>query len=218
MRVFKGSAIVDAEPALGNELRAGHRPVVVDVGTGDGRWPYELARRDSESFYVGLDPDADALREYAYRASRKPSRGGVDNVLYVVASVERLPAELEAVADLVRVSFPWGALLRGLLRPEPALLAALVSVAKPGASVDVVLTYDPTHDHGATPDGEPLPAPALAYIKETLAPAYESAGLEVEEATLLSREEALSIPSTWGRRLLHGREREVYLVRARRAK
>jgi 16S rRNA (adenine(1408)-N(1))-methyltransferase len=215
VRILDGTS--EAEAVAGwLERVAGGLPLVLDVGTGDGRFPYEMARRDAGSFYLGMDPDGESMKEYAYRASRKASRGGVENAAYVVASIEWPPAELLGKADRVHVNFPWGALLRGVLRPERAVLEGLAGVARAGAAIELLITYDPGHDHGAT-GGAPLAAPSLAYIDEGLAPAYAAAGIEVGGRRLVAREEALAVPSTWGRRLLRGgRPREVFAVAARR--
>jgi 16S rRNA (adenine(1408)-N(1))-methyltransferase len=211
MRVLEGTRVVEASDLIKDRVHAADR-VVIDVGAGDGRWVYEAARKGSQALFIGMDPDADALAEYAYRASRKPARGGVENVIYVVAAVEQLPAELAGIADLVRVNFPWGGLLRGLLKPDAAFVSALASLAKPGGSFEIVLTYDPEHDHGATPEGEVMARPSEDYLTGPLAVAYEQAGISVDEVRPLSADEALAIPSTWGRRLLHGRAREVFLL------
>lgn len=187
----------------------------MDLGAGDGRFIYEQAKHDSGTLYVAIDPDADALAEYAYRASRKPARGGVDNAVFVVASVEQLPPELQGLADLVYVIFPWGSLLRGLLLPEPPALAGLHSLLAPQGRFEIVLSYDPGHDHGAV-TGTDLPAPDPGYFDKVLTPAYAASGLLIETIDHLDQREALSIPSNWGRRLLHsGREREVFRLRGR---
>src|SRR3990170_3919345 len=106
--------------------------------------------------------------------------GGVANAHFVVAAVAALPAPLHALADLVCVNFPWGGLLRGLLQPEPAVLRALASLAKPGGRFQLILAYDPQRDGGAF-TGEPLPVPDETYIDPALVPAYGAAGLAVEE-------------------------------------
>src|SRR4051794_7968103 len=125
MRILQGTRVIEA-PASWRDV-VSSRPIVIDLGAGDGRYVYESARRDPEHNYVAVDPDADALSEYAYRAARKPSRGGVQNAAFVVAAVEALPAELIGLAALVRVNFPWGSLMRGLLVPDIAILHALAS-------------------------------------------------------------------------------------------
>jgi 16S rRNA (adenine(1408)-N(1))-methyltransferase len=215
VRVLEGTKVVDIDHANAVALLAGVRPVVVDVGSGDGRWPYENARKDRDSFYIGLDPDAAAMAEYAYRAARKPSRGGVDNVMFVVASLEQLPVELAGSAGRVRVNYPWAGLLRGILLPQQEALAGLTSLMARDAVLELVLTYDADHDSAAL-EGAALPSLSEAYVESALAPAYGSAGLTFDEVRRLSLDEALAIPSTWGRRLLHGRARDVFLIRAAR--
>jgi hypothetical protein len=73
------------------------------------------------------------------------------------------------------------------------------------------MSYDPAHDTGAF-HGPPLPILDLSYLESTLIPAYEAAGCHVVEYRRMTQDEALAIPSTWGRRLLHARPREVFWV------
>jgi 16S rRNA (adenine(1408)-N(1))-methyltransferase len=208
MRILQGTKVIEAPPSWRNDVTHDGRPVVIDVGAGDGRFVYESARDDPSHLYVGVDPDADALAEYAYRASRKPARGGVANARFVVASVEQLPPELNGLAALVRVNFPWGSLLRALLQPDAAVLRTISKLA-PGARFEIVLSYDPQHDTGAFA-GNPLPPLDDALIAGILVPVYREAGLESTEQRRLTQDQALAIPSTWGRRLLHARPRNVY--------
>jgi 16S rRNA (adenine(1408)-N(1))-methyltransferase len=215
VRILQGKKTVEVPPETVRELLRCERQIVIDIGTGDGRWPYERARADTASLYVGLDPDASAMAEYAFRAGRKPARGGIDNVIYVVAPLEALPPELAGRASQVRVNFPWSGLLRGLLLPQASALVALQGLMAEGAVLELALTYDATHDSAAL-DGAPLPSLDERYIEETLRPAYLGAGLAIASVRRLSREEALEIPATWGRRLLHGRERDVFFLRLHR--
>lgn len=208
MRILSGTRVIEAPQSWRDDLTRDGRPLVIDLGAGDGRYVYESARGDSSHIYLGVDPNADALGEYAYRASRKPARGGVENARFVVAPVEQLPSELSGLAALVRVNFPWGSLLRALLEPDAAVLEALGKLA-PGGRFEIVFSYDPQHDTGAF-TGDALPPLDEAYIADILVPAYREAGLEAKEQRHLTQDKALAVPSTWGRRLLHARPRDVY--------
>ena len=211
MRILHGTRVIEAPPFWRATIEHDGRPVVIDLGAGDGRWVYDSARADPERFYLGIDPDADALSESAFRASRKPVRGGVNNAAFVIAAVERLPPELADIASLIRVNFPWGSLLRALLEPNAAILRSVAALAQPGASFEIVFSYHPDHDTGAFL-GASLPALELPYIEGVLVPAYHEAGLDVTQHRRLTQDEALAIPSNWGRRLLHARPRDVYYV------
>ncbi len=209
MRILAGTKITEAEPDWRQSLP--ELPVAIDLGAGDGRFTYEQAKRDPDTLFVGVDADSASLSEYAFRAARKPSRGGAYNAIFVVAAAEALPEELAGIAGLVRVNFPWGSLLRGLVLPEPKILNAVAGLSNPGGRFEFVICYDPVHDLAGL-GGEVLPALDEAFIDSALAPAYAAAGLKLEERRRLDVKEALAIPSTWGRRLLHGRRRDVFLI------
>jgi 16S rRNA (adenine(1408)-N(1))-methyltransferase len=207
VRVLQGKRTVEAPASWRDELPSGR--VVIDVGAGDGRYVYDCARLEPGAVFVAVDPDADTLAEYAFRASRKPARGGAANARFVVAAVEDLPAQLHGLADVIRVNFPWGGLLRGLALPERHVLDALARLAAPHARFEIVFSYDPVHDLAGLA-GQTLPPLTEAYIDLTLAPAYAAAGLQIETRRQMTAEEALAIASTWGRRLLHARNRDVF--------
>ncbi len=213
MRLLQGTKLIEAPPSWRDDLARDGRPVIVDLGAGDGRYAYESARADPTHLFVAVEPNADTLSEYAYRASRKPARGGVENAIFVVASLEHLPSELDDLAATVRINFPWGSLLRALLDPNPESLASLTRLTASGR-FEIVFSYHPEHDTGAFA-GPALPALDEPYIADVLAPAYLTSGLEIDETRRLTQDEALLIPSTWGRRLLHARPRDVYWIAAR---
>jgi len=208
---MQGTKVVEAPQGWRTALVLDEPRVEVDVGAGDGRWAYESARENLDTVFIAIDPDAEHLAEYAYRASRKPARGGVDNAAFVVAPVEALPPELHGIADVVHVNFPWGSLLRGLLQPDGATLWAIAELGRARGRFEIVMSYDPSHDTNAFA-GDPLPPLDLAYIDAVLVPAYAESGMLVNVRHQVYADQALALPSTWGRRLLHARPRDVYLI------
>jgi 16S rRNA (adenine(1408)-N(1))-methyltransferase len=58
----------------------------------------------------------------------------------VVAAAEALPAELDGVADLVTVQFPWGSLLRGLLAADPRVMGGLAGLLGPGGALRLLVS------------------------------------------------------------------------------
>ena len=120
--------------------------VIIDIGTGDGRFVYQSARRNPKKFYIGIDPNVRPLEKISEKIYRKPAKGGAPNVLFIQASVEDLPAELNGVADELHVHFPWGSLLRAVVTGDKAVLRNLRRVCAPGALLEVVLGLDPLRD------------------------------------------------------------------------
>src|SRR5262245_4216240 len=80
------------------------------------------------------------MAEASRRAARATKRGALPRALFVVAAAEALPADLDGLADAVTVQFPWGSLLRGLLEADPAIVSGIARVARPGASVTLLLS------------------------------------------------------------------------------
>jgi 16S rRNA (adenine(1408)-N(1))-methyltransferase len=101
---------------------AGAATLLVDIGTGDGRYVLHAARARESRFAIGVD----ACREQLCIVSRTAPR----NALFVIAEARALPVELHGLATHVTINFPWGSLLDGLLDGEAALLDGLVALAR----------------------------------------------------------------------------------------
>jgi 16S rRNA (adenine(1408)-N(1))-methyltransferase len=185
--------------------------MAVDIGTGDGKLVLRDARAEPGRLHVGIDSNADGLREAARRAARRPERGGAPNALFVRAAAEALPEELAGLATSLTVILPWGSLLRAVAAPDPALLASLRALAAPAASLVVVMGYDARSD--------PATAAALApltreRLEGEVLPRYRDAGFaaQVAPATLA---DLRRLGTTWSSRLAFGRERAFWQITAR---
>src|SRR5688500_19150299 len=73
--------------------------VVMDIGTGDGRYVSAAARANPNKFYIGIDANAKPLEKISMRATRKVKKGGLPKAMFVQDDVEDLPAEFDATAD-----------------------------------------------------------------------------------------------------------------------
>ena len=120
--------------------------VIVDIGTGDGRFVSTAARANPSKFYIGIDANTKPLEKISMKATRKPLRGGLPNVLFVQAAVENLPEELNATADEIHIHFPWGSLLRAVVLGDEAVLASLRRVCAPQCLLEIVIGIDEERD------------------------------------------------------------------------
>jgi 16S rRNA (adenine(1408)-N(1))-methyltransferase len=186
------------------EMRAGYATTSVDLGTGDGRFAYHLATTDPASFVVGMDALAENMGERAATAARKPAKGGRPNLLFVHAAIEALPRELERVADNVYVQLPWGALLEGIVLARDDVLGGIASLCRPGGRVTVTLNGEIWIDSTPARYAE-LPLPTPEYVREVVAPGFARFGIRLEPARYSTAEEAKDLPTTWARKLGHGR-------------
>jgi 16S rRNA (adenine(1408)-N(1))-methyltransferase len=166
------------------------------------------AAAEPDRLVVGVDASAAAMAEASRRAGRRPERGGLPNALFVVAAAEALPPELDGLAGLVSVHFPWGSLLRGLLAADPVIMAGLARAMRPGATLSLLLSMT-GRDLGA--GAGPVDEATLA----ALAAAYGRHGLAVTRVRPATPADVAASRSTWGKRLGAGARRPAWLLEAR---
>lgn len=201
--VGKGRTAEMSADELG-ALRERYANCAVDVGTGDAHFPYHLAAQRSDWLVIGLDALDEPMGEIAYRAVRKPARGGRSNLVLLRAAIESVPVELHGIADEVDVLLPWGALLEGIVRARPEVVDGIAALARPGARVNVTLNGEIWLDSTPARYGD-LPVATPEYVADVIEPEFRRAGIDLGTARYLTAAEAKALPTTWARRLGHGR-------------
>ena len=172
--------------------------MIVDIGTGDGRAALGRAADEPAALVIGVDAAAASMAE----ASRRADRRGPRNALFLAAGVETLPGSaLDASADLVTITFPWGSLLRGVLGLDDRALCGAASVARPGARIEVLVSVIPSD---GVPGIERLDASCLPAIQA----AWSAAGIELTSMCEASPADITAASSSWARRL--GADRPVW--------
>jgi 16S rRNA (adenine(1408)-N(1))-methyltransferase len=186
--------------------------VIIDIGTGDGRFVYQSARQNPNKFYIGIDPNARPLEKISEKIHRKPAKGGAANVLFIQSAVEDLPAELDGVADELHVHFPWSSLLRAIATGENKVLQNLRRVCSGGAMLEVVIGLDPERDQSEI-ERLGLTPLSLEFIDNELIPKYAAAGFETIERGILSASEWPELNTSWAKRLQGNEHRTItYLI------
>ena len=209
----------DNSPRENSENLSNHtgEGVVIDIGTGDGRFAYRSAQANPNKFYIGIDANAAALEKISMKATRKSSKGGLANVLFIQAAVEALPEELNGSADEIHIHFPWGSLLKTIALGESEVLAALHRLAAPGCLLETIIGIDEERDKTEI---RRLGLPRLSgeYLRETLLPKYERAGFAVVKSGMLAPSEWSCIETSWARRLQSNDKRQClyFVLRAER--
>lgn len=184
----------------------------MDVGTGDGSFVYQSARRHPDRFYIGIEAQSSALEKISEKIHRKPAKGGLPNVLFIQAAVESLPAELDGVADEVHVHFPWGSLLGAAATGDEAILRNLRRICAPDAWLEVVIALDPERDRAEI---ERLKLAPLSpeFLETTLIPRYRTAGFDVVEYGTPPPSEWPQLHTSWAQRLRGNAGRQLcYLI------
>jgi 16S rRNA (adenine(1408)-N(1))-methyltransferase len=178
--------------------------VIIDIGTGDGRFVYQSARQNPNKFYIGIDPNTRPLEKISQKIHRKPAKGGAPNVLFIQAAIEDLPSELDGVADEVHVHFPWGSLLRAVATADCSVLKNLRRICADGALLEVVLGLDPERDRTEL---ERL----SIKVDQDLTAGYEAAGFEIIERGIVN--DWRHFDTSWAKRLQGNEQRAItYLI------
>lgn len=188
--------------------------MVIDIGTGDGLYVYQSARRNPKKFYIGVDASARPLEKISEKIYRKQSKGGLPNALFVEAAIEGLPLELDGTAGELHVHFPWGSLLKAVAVGEMASLQPLRRVCSPGALLTVIIGVDPDRDSAEVLRLGLAPF-SIAYIDSTLTPRYRKGGFEVVERGMLPPAEWRKLKTSWAGRLRGDASRSVFYILAR---
>jgi len=180
------------------------------MGTGDGLFVYKSARRNPQTFFIGIDANRRPLQKISERIHRKPASGGLLNVLFVQAAVEELPSELNGIASEVQVNFPWGSLL-GTVVGDTTSLGNLRRICSSGALLKVVVGLDLKRDRTEI-ERLQLQPPSVDYLNSTLPEQYREAGFEIVETKILRLSDWADLQSSWARRLRSSVGRSVIYV------
>ena len=188
--------------------------IVIDIGTGDGRFVYQCARQNPRKFYIGIDANPRPLEKVSEKIHRKPDKGGLPNVLFIQAAIEDLPSELDGVADEVHVHFPWGSLLRVVATGDETGLGNLRRICAPDAVVEIVIGIDTARDRTEIARLG-LDVSSLNPINQELSSQYRAAGFEILETGVVDKSEWRRLQTSWARRLTGNQSRTVIYIIAR---
>jgi len=170
------------------ERLAGYNRIMLDLGTGDGRYVHTLAEERPDWFVIGIDSCRENLREY--------SQAKLQNMLFVIASAQSLPAELNGFISHLSINFPWGSLLESLLTGDSKLMRGLESVSHSATSIDLYLNGGALVEAGTT----------LETGAEKIYDHLIQSGWRLRRPVMLNDNVLKSFPTTWARRLAHGRD------------
>jgi 16S rRNA (adenine(1408)-N(1))-methyltransferase len=180
----------------------------VDIGTGDGAFVYKCARACPDRFFIGIDSNAANLAEYSRKATWKPAKGAVRNVLFVRANSDALPEELNGLVSEISIFFPWGSLLKSVVVPDESVLRGFRKICRADAEINIVFGYNHICEPGITAKLD-LPILTQDYLHDTVVNTYKRVGFAMK-VRQLEKAEVAKLPTTWAKKLAHGKNREFF--------
>jgi hypothetical protein len=156
---------------------------------------------------LAVDASHAGMRKASWRAARTARRGGLQNAVFVVSSLEALPPPLNDLAALVAVHFPWGSLLRASLGEDIEGAAHVASLVAPGGLLRLLVSASARDAARGAVDIEP----------QGIVAAYAAFGMVPVTCRVATAADIAEARSSWGRRLLtSSRDRCAWLVELRR--
>ena len=205
MKVVVGNKLEEMDKQALDYALSGYTKVVIDLGTGDGRFVYGSAKQNRRTFFIGIDLLQKQMAVYANKCLREK----IPNALFAIGSVENLPQELANTADEVHIILPWGTLMQKIVQPKTEVVKRLGSILKVGGRLEILFGYHP--------DFEPSEAQRLnlaeldeSYIRNTVLPTFEDGGFEVIRTLQLDKNALGNVQTTWSKKLAFGKKRPIY--------
>lgn len=188
METIRGRTSLDLDLTGLCARLANYSRILLDLGTGDGKFAFRHADTFPRHFVIGADACRENLREY--------SRVRLPNLLFIIAAAQHLPHELSGLVSHITINFPWGSLLESLLTGDPLLRYGLEMIAQPSVSLDVRLNSGALAEQGwFLEDG-------AERIRENLV----CTGWQVGRPVMMDSRALRRFPSTWAKRLAFGRD------------
>ncbi|MBI5963202.1 MAG: class I SAM-dependent methyltransferase [Chloroflexi bacterium] len=194
MEIIQGKASLDLDLTELKERLTTYNRIILDLGTGDGKFAFCHADKFPNHFVIGVDSCRENLHEY--------SRAKLPNLLYIIASAQNLPQELSGLVSHVTINFPWGSLLESLLAGDIRLIRGLESISRSVTTVEIRLNGGALAEAGwSLEDG-------ANQIFNNLS----QAGWRINVPALMNANALRSFPSTWAKRLAFGRDPRAVLL------
>ncbi|MBA2488420.1 MAG: class I SAM-dependent methyltransferase [Chloroflexi bacterium] len=178
----------------------------MDLGTGDGAAVLRAARSDAHLLAIGVDADPSRSALASRRAARPPRKGGLPNALFLAADACSLPDGLGRTFDEVRISLPWGSLLRATLSADVGLAEPIRQSLRPAGTVRLLLSLG-DRDRPSVAEGQLTHAAAV-----TVAARWSERGLHCLELRPATLKDVTQSGSSWAKRLAIPARRDAWLL------
>jgi 16S rRNA (adenine(1408)-N(1))-methyltransferase len=206
MITLKGGKKVEILPNQFKEILNKFDRVVLDIGTGDGKFVYKNALKHPKTLFIGMDPLTSQMSEYESKINRKK----LNNTLLIVGSIEKIPTDLFSYIDRIYINLPWGSLLEKIIKAENTHIKDIHSLLKKDGEIEMTFGYDPEHE---PTEVQRLNLPNIISkkdIEKILSNFREY--FEIVELSRLSKNELGEIDTTWAKKLKFGKDRVIHKI------
>lgn len=200
METIRGRRSLELHSQGFKERLSLYKDILLDLGTGDGRFVLHSARQRPGWLVIGIDPCRENLHEH--------SRSKMQNLLFIIARAQEVPQELNGLCGLITINFPWGSLLESLLSSDCVLPNRLSCLARSNARLEICLNSGALIEAGRTDNDM-----GVEKIMENL----NRSGWLLDDPARMNAGALKQHPTTWARRLAFGRDPRALKITGRLA-
>lgn len=211
-KILKDKEIIEIDSI--KSLLEGYGQVIVDLGTGNGKFAYEEAIKNQNIFYIGIDPIGENIIKYYKKKKKKLKRHNLKNLVFVISAIQDIDKDLFNLADDIYINFPWGSLLEGIVKGEEKLLENIYSLAKDGGNIYLTFTYSSIYEVGEI-ERRGFPLLSLEYIDTILRDEFMAMGINILDYGYLEEYKLKSFGTLWSKRIYLTKDRQVYYIEAK---
>lgn len=113
----------------------------IDIGTGDAKFVYKLAKKNPHGLFIGIDSNIEGMGIISAKANKKLSKGGLEskNMLLIVSSVQKIPEDFNNLANRITINYPWGSLLKIVTDPDVQNVKKTFKLGRNSANIKLIL-------------------------------------------------------------------------------
>ena len=214
MRILIGKRIKEIDSTEFESVIKGYKSLVIDIGTGEGEFVYKKAKQDKEVMFIGIDTSADFMQQYSVKSAKKPEKGGLNNVMYVLANADDLPDALLCKADRIFINLPWGSLRDGIIKGDHSFLSSIRKIAKENATLEIYISYSNLYEKQEI-ESRNLPMLTTSYLCNELKVIYKRYGINITQLSVLDNEALKKIETKWAKKLGYGKKRDIFYMKCK---
>lgn len=180
--------------------------VVLDIGTGDGRYIYKNALNNPNDLFIGIDP-AQNLKEFQREINRKRLK----NAILINSSIENFKLERAELFDEIQIILPWGNLLKYCVSVDKEFFIKISKWLKKEGLINIIFGFNEEYEEKITKrlNLKDLNDNEVSFLKSNL---ESLEGLRLLNFQTLTPKNLKNFETTWSKKLNFGANRTYFYI------
>lgn len=182
------------------------KKIILDIGTGDGRYVYKNALNNPQYLYIGIDP-AQNLKEFQREINRKRLK----NAILINSSIENFNLNRAELFDEIQIILPWGNLLKYCVSVDKEFFSKISHWLKKEGLINIIFGFNEEYEEKITKrlSLKDLNENETLYLKSNL---ENLEGLKLSNFQNLTPKSLKNFETTWSKKLNFGASRTYFYI------